>query len=784
MAFEDTKSDFRQEHFTIVEIDLPTVEGTCTLGSSNGYGTPLTCDQPSNATKTYKFTTKDAPLIAQSEVWRCIANISETPTKLRSGRGLASRGSINIRFDDFKGDPNPLAPGVNETVINQGSFLAKLAARNIMQNRNVRIKNYRIGDDGAMPDLDNDAQTRHYIIESFSPSGAGKFTLIGKDELSRVNLDEKLWPEANNGFLRGSISDSQTTGIQVDPDTTYTTSSFIRIGEEIIDITAVSNIGTPSATIEASFRGSTVIGSLTWTEISSHDAGDEIFLCRAYTNAKIYTVLYDILTESGVDPSIIPLSDWQAEIDLWHASTTIDALYVESRDVNEVIGRLLQSYMLDMWFDPVDREIKISAISAWQASSKTLTEGNEINYDSVKVKEVDELRATDALIVFDKRYKARDDSTENFKQAVAYSNPVLTTSDYYGEAKQKRFDNNPIIDGTAADLLTRRYVARYGITPVEYEWETEEKKLNFNVGDVVDLRTYAKLGFDGLPSSTARAQITSIKPNYSRVGRNYKVSALTYQPALGLDGVATEIVLAGLQSEVNLYIEAGAPAEPVEVTFIFDGVTGGANSANNPAVRAGGFPSGSKIIMILANGADLQGAGGFGANGGIGVLADDGSGTYNTPTPNPGQDGGVVYDAEGVTTDIYFSGATPSANYPTANGYIRAPGGGGGAEVASQTQGGDAGSGGAGRTFGVGGNAGFLTGSTGDTSGLDGNNGNESGVGGAAAGNGGFGGDWGQAGGSSSSAGGAAGKGVVDSGATVTFFGSSASRYINGGGDH
>ena len=73
---------------------------------------------------------------------------------------------------------------------------------------------------------------------------------------------------------------------------------------------------------------------------------------------------------------------------------------------------------------------------------------------------------------------------------------------------------------------------------------------------------------------------------------------------------------------------------------------------------------------------------------------------------------------------------------------------------------------------------------------MGGTNGNTIGGGGAGADNGdvtplgGNGGAWGVAGGNAAESGGAAGSGVIDSGATVTFFGSNATRYINGNGDH
>ena len=222
-------------------------------------------------------------------------------------------------------------------------------------------------------------------------------------------------------------------------------------------------------------------------------------------------MLEEILVDIGIDAAYIPKQDWLDEVNFWQPNATITALYYEAVDVNKVLSEILTSYMLDMWFDPVERLIKISAISVWQQSAATLSEGSEIDFNSIKKTTNESLRATNAFIVYDKPWKTRDDSVENYNRASLYSDPRLSTDDYYGEAKQKRFPNNPVIDEVAANTLVNRYVLRYGITPESYTWKTQERKLNFKTGDVVDLNTSAKVGFDGLPDSGTRAQIISIK---------------------------------------------------------------------------------------------------------------------------------------------------------------------------------------------------------------------------------------------------------------------------------
>ncbi len=158
-----------QRHFEVFEIDLPVITGTCTLGSSDGFGTPLTCDQAwTNEYKTYYFTNENAPIlpsISGEPIYRCMTAIKENTTELKPGDGLSARGSLTITFNDFtKQDPNIGAAGVTTAVKNQGTFFGKLDARQIFENKEVRLKLYCVESDGTI-DLANGAETRYYVAD-------------------------------------------------------------------------------------------------------------------------------------------------------------------------------------------------------------------------------------------------------------------------------------------------------------------------------------------------------------------------------------------------------------------------------------------------------------------------------------------------------------------------------------------------------------------------------------------------------------------------------------------
>ena len=762
--FDDTRTEFSQQHFTIVEIDLPVVEGECTISGEGGFGTPKTCDQSTTGIKTYKFTQVDAPLLPESGILRIIKSINETPAELQPGKGLASRGTASITMVDVLGDPNPFAPAVIANGEGTGLYLAKLAARNEVSGKNIRIKNYRLPSDGSTVDLVNGAQTRHYILESLNPSKSGSWTFNAKDELSRVDLDETVWPLPTDSSIDATTNDSQTT-IFVDTDTNILVNYTLRVGEEFMKVT---NVGSNFVTVQT--RGTQIVYTnlLTETIKEAHSTDDSIFICEISDNELIADLLERILLDVGVDASYIPKGEWDAEMLEWHPTTRVNTLWYESEDTNKVLEKILTYYMIDMWFDPIDRLIKLSAISAWQQSSAELTEGNEIDFETVSKKRAEQLRATRAVVVYNKPFLATSDSIENFRQSSAYIRTDLESSDLFGKPKVKQFDSNRFIDRDAAVLLTNRYVNRF-IDPNYFSWTTQESKLTFDVGDVVDKFTSATTGFDGLPTTTSRAQILAIKPRYTKVGREYSVKALSYEP---LFETGSEIPLTGTTSNLNIYNDiAGRPPGIVELTIVFDGVEASSTSTSLPGITVGDFAAGSKLIIILANRAKISGKGGDGGQG-EGIYQDGEDDQIIIP-PRNGTNGGIAFlGREGVEVDIHFTGDTSaiSSNYPLADGFLLAPSGGDGGFrstfVGDDVFSGNGGDGARGQEYGTPGLAGETFGTA--QEGSDGAVNTAFGINGV----------------DNDAVGGLVGKGIVDNGGVINLINSTASRYINGGGDH
>jgi hypothetical protein len=664
-----------QIHFEVVKFTLPSVSGTCTLGGGLGFGTPLTCDEATNSTDTFKFTNEHAPLIPESGIHRVIKSITETPTQLDPGKGLASRGSGSIVMNDFIGDPNPSSPAVaaNEDIISQGTFFGKLAERNIMANRPLTIELHSETDAGLS--YPTPFQSRSYLVESLENNGNGTWTLKFKDVLSQINFDEHQYPSEDDGTLRTSINASTTT-IPVDTST-YAINDVILIGDEFMTVLGVANIGTGTATLTVKTRGSDVSTPefsqrLTRTVADTHEAGDAIFKCAISDNQRIDDFLEIVLLDAGLDSTLITNSKpaWTAEVDEWQSGTRINTLWHNRENVNDVISSVTTDYLLDIWYDPTADLIKLSAISEWKQSNLVVSEGREITYNKFKYKADDQLRATRAFVVYGKRFLARSDDDENYTGASVFRDSILEGSDYYGKPKAFKFENSKLLDSASGDLLTKRYVTRFGLTPVVYNWPTEERFLNVNIGDVVDLDTPELQGFDGLTKSGTRAQILQIRPKYDpRKGRTHLIRALTYSPEFqSTDNIYRDFAT---MNNVNLFEEAGRPNLAVNLTFVFSNVKIGSTSNTLPAMRAGNFVAGSTITIIYINGNDHQSKGGESGRGGSSFFDAESSSWKYLPGSSAGTDGGTCYEDDGIATTIYLSGATGNATYPTADGYLR-----------------------------------------------------------------------------------------------------------------
>ena len=683
-------------HFEVVQIYAPYVSGTCTLPPDKfwpeGYHTPLTCVESSNATWCYSFSTSR---IGSNELLAFrptdlntgqpityampdrIKSITETAAVLSDESGLASRPSFSCVMSDFNGDPGP----VNTTT--DGTYFSKLIARNIMDNRDCYLLRYKMVDN-----VISLVSSSHYYVDSFSVTASNDYVLRCKSTLERTHQRNKKFPPPTGARLRLDIDQATTTipvfgGASTEYGADFAAGQVIRVGNEFMKIISVNGTGN-SATLTVPPRGSTIVGDivpLTTTVAESHDSGDNIQICHVSNQEEIYDFLSDVLISIGVPSSYIPLADWTAEIDDYWANYFINTIWSEPLSGREVIDRVCKAFMLDMWEDTETSTIRLSAVSVWKYSPIALSIGRGIEYSSLRGTQLPDLRTSQTYIRHDMKNKASNDTDiESYEALAQYNDTQYNGTDYYGREKVVELEASPIHTTQSAEIRTQRNTVRFSITPRRFEWLTQEKYKNYAIGDVISIPS-GTVQPDGSPE-VVRCQVMKVNPKYNNIGREYACSGLSYLAAFGGDtggGAPGEgqlvITLSGNLTNVDLWVQAGAISTAVDVLVIFDGATIGSTAYNIPAVSAASFHPDSTITIVCINNCKWSAKGG------------DGGGTTNYAAGD-GLDGAICLDAGAVVTSVYLSGDYTSdiGVIYNCSGWMKAPGGGGGGGVYSWIQ--------------------------------------------------------------------------------------------------
>lgn len=667
-------------HYDIIELDLPEVTGTCTINGNPGFGTPLTCtdqDNPTTATRTHKFTNSTL-VLAESGVYKCVNNISETTPKLKTGSGVGSRATCTITLNDFIGDPNRSSPALvaSPALAKQGTFFGKLKSRNIVKNKAVRRKFYQY--ENGVHTL---VKTHYYIVTSLKSNGGGVWVLSCQDVLHRASDENSQFPRLVTGTLTTDITETLTSFV-IDGDiadwTPYSDFTAV-IGTDLLMITNAT--GDASQVTLTVARPTTInIGSRTILNTpEAHSAGDEVFRARKFVNANLYDVIEKVFEDAGIESTYYDSAQITSELNTWLSSIngSIDAIFYESVGSTAALDSICKTFLFDIWTDITTNKITLKAASPWESTTAILTEGKEINYGSIKVDEPEDLFYSRAFLQYDKRKLTSSNDDVNFTRSSLAFNDSYEGEIFYDEEKVKKIEKSIILSNRlnnieVADLTTVRFAQRFSNRPQIITGLVEEKFLNFSLGDVVEIVTKENQSFDGAAKVGVRAQVTHVYPKNGEVGRQYQLTAVTYNPYAG--GISSADINIHSQYDVNLYTAAGGPVASDTFTFIISNDVG--QNELNQAIATGSMPSGSTINIVLLNGAVLMGKGGRGGD-------SNATGTLD------GEDGGnTLVSVAGITINVYLNGTTPDFGNGTyeADGYLYAPGGGGGA--ARDTQGG------------------------------------------------------------------------------------------------
>lgn len=523
MTFATTQQELGKEPITVVVIQADTCSltygsGACTATGAAGeecYNTRNTCQDPDNydkTTKDYTFCQSRANLPIGIDMIPCIdGDVMQAAASVTGGKGLGNRAVVNIKFNDFTHSDRGVDPYWATRATggeDSGTFWGKWLARNLYyEGRPVIVKTGYINSPFSWDDFESE----YYDIDRIDGPMNGKVTLKAKDILSRTYARKARYPAASNGELDAGITDSDTsatlspTGIG---DEEYPASGYVAIGKEIAAFTRSGD----TLTLTRAQWGS---------EAAAASAGDTVQLCVSYTDENVVDALYDLLTNgAGIPDSYIPYDDgapgdiWDDEKDLWLSASEVTGIVTEPTPVEDIISEWSDHFMFDIWWDLVNQEIPIKALSPEPSgvSIAELDENHNILRDSLKVKKNPDGRVTTVIVRYNKINHAEKNDSENFAKTLVYTNPSAEGADKYNESSIKEIKSKWFDAKAYATQYAGRTSARFLNTPTMIEFSVDAKDdQNISLAGRVQIDTKQIQSVTGANSPT-NFQITEIRP--------------------------------------------------------------------------------------------------------------------------------------------------------------------------------------------------------------------------------------------------------------------------------
>lgn len=361
---------------------------------------------------------------------------------------------------------------------------------------------------------------RHYVITNISgPDDSDKVTITGSDVLDLADDKKTRAPKPSNGKLLTDIGTGNGP-VRLSPEgigSKYPTSGRAKIGSEVVDYTRTGDVVTLTA------RG------VSRTDAATHSAGDTFQEVLRFVNARIDDAVRDLLLSTDqIDASVLPLTDWAAEVDRWLTGTRV------TRDVTEPTGiKALISSMVplgfSLWSDADVQEIRLKANrpvdgdTIWDLS-------DEANILDIRITEDDKQRASDVLFwTVQKDPTKSATSTDNYDRLWVAGDPSTREEWRYGTGEVKNF-LCPWLDN-GADAIVRvaagRLLKRFEKTPKKAGVTLDAEKFGaIQLTDVVRLRT------SGLQTETGEIE-TALFEVISRsepiAGERVKITVQSYQ---------------------------------------------------------------------------------------------------------------------------------------------------------------------------------------------------------------------------------------------------------------
>jgi hypothetical protein len=607
-------------HLTYIEIDTP----------------PWVEPGP---TMTWRFTQPSDYLPREIDAIPSIASVSYSPVTVSLGSDLGQRATLSVTFSDhrhvFNGEP-----------FNQGTFWGKWRGRygTRLRGKPLRWIQGRVGQSLAA------METRHFVIETVSgPSRDGTYTIHASDILRLADADRALAPRPNSGFLLAAITNAATsatlapTGIG---NAEYASAGYVNLGgKEVCQFTRSGDVLTLTRSASVPTFGYE-------TDVVAHDAGTRVQQCLPFVAATAAGIIATLLqTYAGVPGSYIPLSEWSDEVAAFLA-TVYTTLITEPTAVNKLISDIVEQAALAVWWDDVNRKIRLQVLRAVATSAAQFTDEQLIE-DSLQTQEQPERRLSEVITYFAIRNPLKSiEDPDNYRSA-ALTIDTVAESAYQGRANRVIYSRwIPFGGRNTALRLNNLLIGRFRDPPRRITFDLWRHNTAVDLGGGYRLGWAENQDASGLPV-LAPVQVTRLNPAPDR----YRVEAeeVLWSPLDPIDLQNRLIIVDSNIRNINLrslHDTLYPVITPADVTagvtltcVIASGVVVGSNTVSEAAFDTGTFPTGLPITIKCRG--RIQGKGGDGGRG---------RSAFQPSTWDDGQPGGAALRVRVPITLINASG--------------------------------------------------------------------------------------------------------------------------------
>ena len=627
MAELITIVDLLQPQCSLTYGSAPCAAQIGVTGSAKCYNTRATCQDPANYDPDIlrlRFCEDQEGMSEYGYVLPSLRGMSIAPLMINlagmdSGASpFGQRDTCSLQLDDFL-HSDLLVDKYRTERSASGTFWGRWLARNpYFESMQIEVHQ------GVRGQAVEDMETRHYVIDRISGPSDGRVTMVAKDLFSRVESRKALAPKASRCELRIGFESDHGGTFEAVPaelaDTEYPVGEFyIAINDEILLVDRPNG----SSVIDIVERGA--LG----TEAEKHDAGDKVQLVLTYTGQQAQAIVADLLENyAGIDPSYIPISDWNTEMAA--RPELLSAHIAEPTPVETLVGELCEQIGFSVWPDVVDNEIKLAVLQPDNNPLPIVTDNDWMLEGSYSSRRMIEQRVSQVWVYYGQRNPLESQSDPvNYRARRVFADPSAEGADQYGSPAIKEVFSRwiPQFAGNTATQTGDRILSLFRDPPLRIQFDLHRSREGeLSVADQFSVQTRDEQSDDGVVRSRTFAPI-----QLSRSAERIRVTA---QQISFFFGEATDrtLLIESVAQNYNIRdtysLIYGTPPDGERVTVrVLNGVTVGSDDPADPAMNTGSWPPNVELRIEIESGARIVGAGGNGGAPGFDGV-DGGTGLF------------------------------------------------------------------------------------------------------------------------------------------------------------